>query len=133
MTSTFIITRRFLVLAVGLAILWGCASVPRPVLELEAATAAMQSARANGAPQHAAQQWQVAEEKFGRANQLLEQKQNASAQRELQQATVDAKLAMAMAQLQQRVLQQRALQEEIDQLQRRIEQVQLSPGEAIPE
>lgn len=133
MPSTIITTLRPLVMAVGFTILCGCASVPRPVQDLEAATAALQSARASGAPQHAAQQWQVAQEKFGRANQLLEQKQNTAAQQALQQATVDAKLAAAMAQLQRRVAEQRALQEEIVQLQKRTEEVRLSPREPVQE
>lgn len=127
MTSTNIKNLRLFVLAVGLTILCGCASAPRPVQELDTATSALQSARTSGAPQHAANQWQVAEGKLDKANQLLEQKQNAAARRALQQVTVDAKLAAAMAQLQLREDEQRALQEEIDQLQKRIEQVGLSP------
>lgn len=127
MTSTIIVTRRPFVLAVGLTILCGCASVPLPVQDLDAATVALQSARASGAPQHAAQQWQVAQEKFDSANEFIENKQNTAAQIALQQATVDAKLAEAMAQLQQRVAEQRALQEEIEQLQKRIQDVKPSP------
>lgn len=129
MTATIKTTLRPLVQIVGFTILCGCASTPSPVQELEAATAALQSARAIGAPQHAAQQWQVAQEKFTSANQLLEQKQNIAAQRALQQATVDAQLAAAMAQLQQRTAEQRALQDEIAQLQLRIEDLESSPGE----
>ena len=127
MTSTIKTALRLLVLLVGFTILYGCASsAPRPVQDLEAATAALQSARASGAPEHATQQWQVAQEKLGRANQLLEQNQNIDAQRALQQATVDANLAAAMAQLQQRVAEQSALQQEISQLQKRIEEVELN-------
>ena len=42
---------------------------------------------------------------------------------------MDAQLAAAMAQLQQRTAEQRALQDEIAQLQLRIEDLESSPGE----
>ena len=126
MNSTSIITLRPVVLAVGFTILCGCAGVPRPVQELDEATAALQSARSIGAPQHAAQQWQIAQDKFGRASQMLEQKQNSGARRALQQVTVDARLAQAIAQLQLRNAEQRTLQEEIDELQKRIKEVEQS-------
>ncbi len=116
---------RPMAIAIGLSMLYGCASVPPPVQELEVATAALASARASGAPQHAADQWQLADDKFATARQLLEKKQNNAARRALQQATVDAKLAQAKAQMQQRDAEQRALQEEISQLKKRIEAVEL--------
>ncbi len=106
--------------------LYGCASVPAPVQELEVATAALASARSNGAPQHAADQWQLADDKLANARQLLEKKQHSAARRALQQATVDAKLAQAQARMQQRDEEQRALQEELSQLQKRIEAVELT-------
>jgi len=111
----------------------GCASVPSPVQELEVATAALQTARSNGAPQFASQQWVVAQDKLARANQMLEQKQNAAARRALEQVTSDARLAVAVAQLQMRVSEQHALQKEIDHLQKRIEEVELSPREPAQE
>ena len=57
---------------------------------------------------------------------MLEQKQNSGARRALQQVTVDARLAQAVAQLQLRNAEQRTLQEEIDELQKRIKEVEQS-------
>ena len=44
---------------------------------------------------------------------------------------MDANLAAAMAQLQQRVAEQSALQQEISQLQKRIEEVELNSRGAV--
>jgi chromosome segregation ATPase len=122
MTKTNTISLRGSALAIGIVLVNGCAStVPAPLQELEVATTELETARTSGAPRDASNQWQVAQDKFAKAKQLLDQKQNTAARRLLQQATADAKLAAAMAQLQQRDNEQRALQAEIDQLQQGID------------
>jgi septal ring factor EnvC (AmiA/AmiB activator) len=126
MNSAIINILRPITMAMGLVVLYGCASVPAPVQELEVATAALASARAEGAPEHAADQWQRADDKLATARQMLERKQHRAARRALQQATVDAKLAQAQARMRQRDDEQRALQEELSQLQKRIEAVELA-------
>lgn len=131
MNSTFILTLRPVVLVLGFTMLCGCAGVPRPTEELDVATVALQSARTIGAPQHAEQQWQIAQDKFSDASQMLEQKQYSAARRALQQATVDSKLAEAIAQLQLRNAEQRALQEEISELQKRIKEMELNSRESV--
>lgn len=117
---------RTLVLILSIAIVCGCSSTPPPVQELETAKAALKSAQTQGAGQHAEDQLKKAEQKFANATQLIEQKRHGAARRALQQVTVDAKLAAALAQLQTRNAEQGALQEEIDQLQRRIELLEAS-------
>ena len=62
---------------------------------------------------------------------MLEQKQYSAARRALQQATVDSKLAEAIAQLQLRNAEQRALQEEISELQKRIKEMELNSRESV--
>jgi|GEM_PF-6244893 len=58
-----------------------CASVPLPEQELEVAAAALQAARTLGAPEHAADQFSVAEQKLANGKQLIETEQNTARQR----------------------------------------------------
>lgn len=126
MTTSNTVRLRTTKLVVGLTMLCGCASAPPPVQELEVATAAVDSARASGAPEHAADQWRVAEGKLAAATKLLKKNQHVAARRALQQATADANLAAAMVQLRKRDTEHRALQLEFDRLQQRIDEIKQS-------
>lgn len=97
-------TKKLRRLRVGLASLFavllaigsvGCASTPRPVAQLAAAEAAVQSAQSDEAGEFAPIAMDRAEEKLRRANDAMGQQNYALAKRLAEEALADAEFAQA--------------------------------------
>lgn len=85
-----------LCLAGGLA---GCASTPHPAGEIATARAALDGARREGAPQHAANTLGEAEDRLARAERAAAARDNESARRLAEEARITAEVAAESARL----------------------------------
>lgn len=80
-------------LAVGLAVLGGCASTPAPVEQMAVAEAAVARANTTGTSENSAVELKVATNKLAGAREAMASKDYEQARRLAEQAEVDAQVA----------------------------------------
>jgi hypothetical protein len=90
---------RYALVLAGAAIFSACAGSPKPTNELVQAQSALRAAREVGAAEvpEAQLHVQLADEQLRRADKLMNDGDNAEAQRVLERAKADAELAVALA------------------------------------
>ena len=76
----------------------GCASAPPPTEQMAVSRAAVASAVGAGAPEYAAAEMRIAQEKMDRAHQAMEKREYVIARRYAEEAEADARLAEKKAQ-----------------------------------
>jgi hypothetical protein len=86
----------FLILSLGLVALTACSSKQPPTRELALAESAVEKASRSGGYEYAPLELRAAQEKLTQARLAIQDKQYVEAQRLLEQARVDARLAEEM-------------------------------------